>query len=404
MNPRIREWLLGPAYFHHRRLIEESKKWDAERIRNWQRKHLSPLLTRYSDAVRDKSEYRENPDRFTRWCLPGFTVIGRTGGTTALPLSFRMDRFARRQKERAYIFDIWSEAGYRPFDNLVVFRGKTGRGLITYNRRENTWILSPSKLTPQTGAAALRALNRIGPFFLNVFPSTLFILIDLLGADAFGSLPIRGVLAGSEMFPQSQMRSFSDRFGFPLIHWYGHSEYAALAKYCPECSGFHFYPTYGYTEFLPLDGDESRVRIVATSFNRIGTQFVRYDTGDLARPSSRTCTRPFERVDAIEGRIQEYFVDRNGVNRSMVTFLFAIHNRFWDILREIQFIQRMPGRLTVRTILKDPEEQAWLEKFLRERFEPVDLDFEYPETIARTATGKLRYFISADGVKSALDS
>lgn len=387
-----RELLLGPAYWYHRRLIAKSKTWDGGTIEDYQRSRLTPLLAHYGDAIKTKAEYREHPGRYQRLSLPGLTTTIRTGGTTASPFAFRMDSFARRQKERAYIFDIWSEIGYRPFDTRVVFRGNIGERLLSYNRLENAWQISPAKLDQSTRVEVLNFLRRLGPFFLHVYPSSLFALIEILGRSEFRSLPVRGVMAGSEAFPFSQMQAFESDYGIRVAHWYGHSEYASLARFCHDCGGFHFYPTYGATELFPYD--QTRSRIVATSFNFIGTRFVRYDTGDLARASSRDCPAPFFRVDAIEGRVQEFFLDRDGGPRAFGPYLFGIHNRFWDIISSIQFIQRQAGRLQVRVVCGRQDERPWLEQYLRERFAVVDLEFDYVEAIARTAAGKHRYFIS----------
>lgn len=388
----LREALMGPAYFRHRALLEASKLWTSEAIADYQQARVEPLVARYGGEVRDKAHYRAHRQRYDRFCLPGLTVTMRTGGTTGSPFAFVMDRFARRQKERAYIFDIWADVDYRPFDNRVVYRGNIGEKLIAYNRLENAWSISPAQFTAETRAEVLGFLQGLKPFFLHVYPSSLFSFIELLGEAPFRALPIMGVMAGSEAFPPGQMEKFERDFGIPVAHWYGHSEYATLARYCRDCQGFHFYPTYGYTEFLPEGSGLSR--ILATSFNALGTQFLRYDTGDLAKPSSRGCPRPFQRVDAIEGRAQEFFLDRDGQRRAFGPYLFGIHNRFWDILSAIQFVQAQVGRMRVRAVLKDAGERAWLEAFLRERFAVVELDFEYADAIARTAAGKHRYYLN----------
>ena len=391
----LREAFLGPAYFWHRRLIRASKTWSPERIAAYQAQKTAPLLSRYGDVVRDKAHYREQLARYTRLGLPGLTSTIRTGGTTGSPFAFAMDTFARRQKERAYIFDIWAEVGYRPFDTRVVYRGNIGDALISYNRLENAWSINPARLTAATRDSVIAFLRGLGPFFLHVYPSSLFSFIDTLGAEVFRALPVRGVMAGSEAFPAGQMAAFEREYGIGVAHWYGHSEYACLARYCRLCQGFHFYPTYGAVEFVPqVEAEAGLCHIVATSFNAVGTQFVRYDTGDLARVSATACSAPFVRVDAIEGRVQEYFIDRGGQLRAFGPYLFGIHNRFWDILSAIQFVQSEPGRLSVRVALKDAGEQAWLEAFLRDRFAVVELDMVYVDAIKRTAAGKHRYYIN----------
>src|SRR5262249_16453815 len=160
-------------------------------------------------------------------------------------------------------------------------------------------------------------------FFLHVYPSSLYTFIDLVGEDLFRELPVRGVLAGSEGFAAGEQARFEREFGIQIAHWYGHSEYAVLAYCCRKCHAFHFYPTYGYAEFLS-SGDDMLRRIVASSYNRIGTQFIRYDTGDLATLATGSCSDQFPRVSAIVGRSQETFIDSSGRKRSLLGYVFGI--------------------------------------------------------------------------------
>jgi phenylacetate-CoA ligase len=221
----------------------------------------------------------------------------------------------------------------------------------------------------------------------------LFTFIEMIGEEEFRQLPICGVLAGSEVFPPLQRSAFEKRYNIRVAHWYGHSEYATLARCCRQCGGFHFYPTYGYTELVPLD--DGRCRIVVTSFNRFGTQFVRYDTGDIALRSNVPCEQPFTKVDSIEGREQEYFIDSDGRRRAFGPYLFGIHDEFWDRISAIQFRQREIGWLDVVVVLKDKSHQIWLEEFLRKRLGICKLRFEYVAKIPTTAAGKHQYYISS---------
>jgi len=304
-----------------------------------------------------------------------------------------MDTLFRRQKERAYLFDIWSTAGYRPFDLRVVFRGNTGKGLISYQWWENCYVISPSQFTRQNASQVLSFLKACPPFFLHVYPSSLFTFIDIIGETAFAGLPVRGVLAGSEVFPPSQRQAFAKRFAIPIAHWYGHSEYATLARCCETCNGFHFYPTYGYTEFVQTEN--GLYRVVATSFNAIGTQFVRYDTSDRAKLGATTCREPFVRVDAIEGRQQDFFLDRAGQKRSFGPYLFGIHDEFWEKILAIQFRQERPGCLDVKVVLSSAADRPWVEEYLSKRFNLCDLSFAYVARIDTTPMGKHRYYMSS---------
>jgi len=397
----VREGLLGPSYFYHRRLIEQSKTWSPSEIHEYQESRFRRLIRRYGDEVTQKEDYRRNPRRFTRWDVPLLAHTVRTGGTSGQPLRFQADTFARRQKERAYLFDIWSEVGYAPYDLRVRYAGDIHGELVRFNRFENVWLVSPGATMEQELGRLRRWLQTLPPFFLHVYPSSLFTFIDLVGEDLFRRLPIRGVLAASEAFPAGEQARFEQEFGLKAAHWYGHSEYAALAYHCRECRGFHFYPTYGHVELLPSE-TEGCQRVIASSFNRIGTQFVRYDTGDLAvTPVGNCATNHFPRASAIVGRVQETFVDGSGRRRSLFGYAFGDldHGSFWDQIRDLQFVQDRAGHLRVRLVTNQGADKDQIQKIFEQRMPMARLEFEYVPVIERSPSGKRRYFV--DGTQAA---
>jgi phenylacetate-CoA ligase len=401
---RGREGLLGPSYFYHRRLIGQSKNWPASQIREYQDRRLLRLTGRYGDDVTQKDDYRHDLRRFTRWDVPPFTHFVRTGGTSFQPLRFKADTFSRRQKERAYLFDIWAQVGYAPFDLRVQYRGDVRyHTLVHFNRLENAWIISPAEATEDQLSALRQWAQTLPPFFLHVYPSSLYSFIDLIGEDLFRRLPVRGVLASSEAFLSGEQPRFEDEFGIPVAHWYGHSEYAVLAYCCRTCHGFHFYPTYGHVEFLPSD-TEGCQRIVGTSFNRIGTQFVRYETGDLAIAPTESCPADnFPRAEAIVGRSQETFVDRSGRRRSLFDYAAADleHGPFWDLIRDLQFVQDQPGSLRIRVVASPGADKAEIERTFEQNLPMASLEFEYVSGIQRSPSGKRKYFVDNTQANSA---
>lgn len=390
----VRECLLGPSYFHHRRVIEQSKKWSPDQIRAYQETQLRPLIRRYGDEVRQKEDYRRDLSRYTRWDVPLLAHAVRTGGTSGQALRFRADTFARRQKERAYLFDIWSRVGYEPHDLRVVYRGNArGRRLIGFDILENAWVISQAATATDELERLRRWVRTLPPFFLHVFPSSLPAFIDLMGEDLFRRLPVRGVLAGSEAFPAVEKARFEQEFGIKVAHWYGHSEYAVLAYGCRQCRGFHFYPTYGHVDLLPSDTEDG-FRIVATSFNRIGTQFIRYETGDLALAPTGECTADhFPRVDAILGRAQETFIDNAGRRRSLLRYAFGDHGTFWDHIRDAQFVQDRPGFLQVRLVVDPGADRDLIQRTFEQRLTMAALEFEYVRAIERGPNGKRKYLV-----------
>jgi phenylacetate-CoA ligase len=391
----VRETLLGPSYFYHRALIQKSKRWSSGQISDYQSTRVDRLVRRYGDGITEKDDYRRDAGRYSRWNVPPLTHTVRTGGTSGQPLRFTADTFARRQKERAYLFDIWSQVGYAPYDLRVRYAGDFHGEVIRYNKLENVWVVSPGATVEQKLGELRRWLQTLSPFFLHVYPSSLYTFIDLVGEDLFRSLPVRGVIAASEMFPAEEQVRFEHEFDLKIAHWYGHSEYAALAYCCRQCRGFHFYPTYGHIEFLPSDTEGCR-RVVASSFNRIGTQFVRYDTGDLAVDKRTDCPLDnYLRCEAIVGRSQETFVDLSGRRRSLFGYAFGDldHDEFYDQIRDIQFVQEKPGCLRVRIVTNPGADKPEIQRAFEHRIPVAILEFEYVSAIERSPSGKRKYFV-----------
>ena len=392
---RVRQALLGPSYFYHRSLIEKSKSWSPIQIREYQDARFQRLIRRYGDAITQKENYDRDLARYSRWNVPLLTHTVRTGGTSGQPLRFTADTFARRQKERAYLFDIWSQVGYSPYDLRVRYAGDIRGGMLRYSRLENVWIVSPGATVERELGTLRRWLRTLPPFFLHVYPSSLYTFIDLVGEDLFANLPIRGVIAASEMFPAGEQMRFEQEFGIKIAHWYGHSEYAVLAYCCRQCRGFHFYPTYGHVELISSEIEGCR-RIVGSSFNRMGTQFVRYDTGDLAVDSDEICAADnFSRVSTIVGRSQETFVDNTGRRRSLFGYAFGDldHDAFYDQIRDIQFVQDRAGWLLVRIVTNPGADKDQIQKTFEGRVPMASLEFEYVSAIERSPNGKRKYFV-----------
>lgn len=383
-----RELLLGYPYFKHKSLIKKSKEWSYEQIKEFNQKNIDHSL-----PISSKKQYMENPERFNTSRFKFLTQQVTTGGTTGTPFRFQRDLFHSRQKERAYVFDIWSEIGYKPFDLRVVYRGNTNsEKMISYNFLENAYNINPKYIIEESKPELIKFLQSLKPFFLHVYPSSLMSVINFLGEEIFGSLNILGIFAGSEALPKSQMDYIRNKFDIPFAHWYGHTEYAVLAKYCYEADVFCFYPTYEAVEFSKNNNTEF-YSIVATSYNKIGTRFQRFNTEDVCSGIDEIhChNNKFISVKRIIGRQQEFFYDLEGIKTAFGPYIFGIHGNFWNYFDKIQLVQEQKGRLIV---LIENEKGIKTRTILMERFSNrVELDFQKVDSIKKTISGKHQYFI-----------
>lgn len=381
----LRKLLLGPAYFYHVKLINKSKQWSKLDIENYYAQKQTAVdldFTTKDDIQNNTSKYLiKSP------FVPLREV--RTGGTSGKPFKFFQDALFTRQKERAYLFDIWRHVGYRGFDYKIVVRGNMPSKAIKYDVINNSLIISQNYFI-ESNRHEINELFNKKSFFLHVYPSTLLFLVDFFGEDTFRRFPIKGVLAGSEAFPVEQMKWFKNKFDIPVAHWYGHSEYAILARFCNNCNEFHFYPTYGKMELLKSNEDH---KILATGYQRFGTQFKKYFTGDYAKLSMHNCDIDnFDKVHTIVGREQDFIYDKTEVKRAFGPYLFGIHNEFWDYILEIQFVQKIEGKIEVLYVVSDTYNDTAFKNIITDRFELFDLEFKNVKYIEKTISGKHIYF------------
>ncbi|PTX44479.1 phenylacetate-coenzyme A ligase PaaK-like adenylate-forming protein [Christiangramia gaetbulicola] len=383
----IKQLILGPAYLIHVDKIRKSKKWDIYRIDDYQNLNISEKQLISKNDIKNDFLYflKKHP------LVPIKQVS--TGGTSGKPFIFYQDLIFARQKERAYIYDIWKTIGYNPFDFRIVVRGNIPQNGIQYNWFENALIISQDFFIPKN-KIYLQQLFYENPSFLHVYPSSLMSLINFFGEKMFKIFPIKGIMAGSETFPISQMKWIMKTFSIPIAHWYGHSEYAILARFCWNCEEFHFYPTYGKVNLMEDKDRNDEHMLIATSLNKYGTQFKNYITEDYATKSVRTCgDDSYFKVNEIIGRKQEYVLDNQGQKKAFGPYLFGIHGNFWSYIESIQFTQSEKGILNVLYVPSENCNDQILKNILIERFDNFKIDINSTKYIPKTKSGKLKYFI-----------
>lgn len=360
-----------------------------------------------------KEEYKARLESYLSTEMPaGARLPMYTGGSTANPMRFYLERNVTRSREYAFMADFRARIGVRSGDVSLALRGRTvptaaradGR-LWMYDPIKQQLILSADHLDTRFLPRCIEALQRFRPVFIEAFPSALFPLARWLEAHplpAFTSR-LKGVLLYSETVYDFQTELFQRVFGCPVLRHYGHSERVLMAASMPGDERYFFWPQYGHFELINAAG--KRVtrpgelgEIVGTSFDNRVMPFVRYRTGDLAvldegehpaLPGYPVCRR-------IEGRLQEFVVcrDRRLVT---VTTLGAAHFEQLAKVEAIQYEQREAGHLLLRLQMpRDPDEgmAAGVKRAFEKKMQGgCTVDVVGVRRIERTARGKHRMLI-----------
>lgn len=335
-----------------------------------------------------------------------------TGGSTAVPMTFYLEKGVTRAREWA-AFNTLSERCGTDGDGVVLaLRGRTvataarsdGR-LWMYEPIKRHLVLSSDHLEPEHMPRYVEALRQWRPRYVHAYPSALYPLLAWLRSQGQSELlsQVQGVLLTSESVFEHHLQAFKAFFDCPVIVQYGHSERVLFAHTLADDPRYHFWPHYGHLELVGENGKiltapGSVGEIVGTSFDNSVMPFVRYRTGDYAvlaeGPHPQWAGYPV--CERIEGRVQEFVVcsDHRLVS---ITTLGAAHFDQLDNCLRLQFEQREPGLLILRMVPLQPLTPRQRHELELAVFDKTQggcrVQIEEVDTIERTARGKQRLLL-----------
>lgn len=337
--------------------------------------HLRAALTQADDPfaalahfpLTAKADIKADPSRYLSAAMPADKGLRTfTGGSTAEPMQFYLQKDVTRAKEYAFMDDFHARVGYREGDLVLALRGRSvataatpGGRLWMFEPIKRQLILSSDHLLARWMPDYLAALRRFRPRYIQAFPSALYPLARWLAEHPAPDLTdaIRGVMLYSENVYDYQMRLFSRVFGCPVLKHYGHSERGVMAASLADDPRYYFWPQYGHVELVDAHGQAITApgvlgEIVATGFDNQVMPFVRYRTGDMAMWSAlpgHPELPGYPVVERIEGRLQEFVVCHDGRLVSICT-LGAAHFEELAGVESIQYEQHAPGRVVLKVV------------------------------------------------------
>jgi phenylacetate-CoA ligase len=421
-NKRYIEWI---------RFLRESEDWSREQIEEYQLAQLKGIVRHAydntegyrelydsvgiaPDAIQTAGDFRELPfveREMINDNLEDFSsdVKGRyyhtTGGSTGTPLGFYRDpvSWARELASKAYQY---YRVGWKEGHRKLVLRG--GGPILSadhmkYEPRFNELKCSSLHLSPEQMETYRKRALDFKPDWIMCYPSSGYIFAKFLSAPPRPFPPIKGILCASENLYDFQKTLLSEAFSVRVFSHYGQCEMVVLAGFCEHEDTYHVLPQYGYAELVGGNGkpvvEPGQVgEIVGTSFIMRATPFIRYRTGDLAVLKGwqcRSCGRPYQIWERIEGRAQEFFV--TGTGRYIPMTALNMHDGIFDHIKRFQFFQKEKGKVVFRFAAKDSCNEKILQamnaRLMLKFGDDVELEMEPVKEIPLTPRGKQRFLI-----------
>jgi phenylacetate-CoA ligase len=428
----IRQVRHGPAFRRILRELESHQTWKAAHLAAYQERQLRELLLaarhtpHYRDLFRslrlpvetmpprealaalpllDKDTVRSNPERFLNARFPRWLLRkAHTSGTSGTPLvcwrSIHAIRF-----EQAALWRQWRWAGATPAMTRVTLRGD----LVTPTEVQIppfwSWSAGYRQLTLSSyhlglphATAYRRAMEQYRPEIIEGYPSSVFMLAQMLRHAGLSCWPARAILTSSETLLAAQRLLLEEFFQCRVFDHYGNTERTNLIQTNPD-NELMAADDYGLTEWLPTRSEPGVHEVVGTPFFNHAFILLRYRTGDWATLPSAPTTHipgnyPFQRVSSILGRTDAFVLTPEGAR---VGRLDHVLKGVAHVL-ESRIIQERLDHLVVEVVTAGgwcAEDASQLLANTRQRVGPtMRIDIREVVSIPRTGRGKFVAVIS----------
>lgn len=312
-----------------------------------------------------------------------------TGGSTGEPLRIILD-YDSFYKENGFVYRYRKNVGYDFKDKLATFRGGVYKNTFwKLHPVHNEILLSPFKLNGKNILQYVERITKFEPLWLNGYPSAIYYFAKLMSVSNLKfDIKLKGIFFCSETVDKEQ-RNFIESFFKTKTHAnYGHSERAVIAN---EIFPFHyqFDPLYGFTEFIPLDGE--KLGIVGTGFLNKTMPLIRYKTEDVCESLGNNLYR-------IVGRrnVKDYLVGINDEKLYISSFCYL--NEIFPDINHYQFVQNEIGKTDLNIVTNFSYDNIKLQQVQDEvnyrMRNIINIRVSIKDNIELTSNGKMKLIIN----------
>jgi phenylacetate-CoA ligase len=165
----------------------------------------------------------------------------------------------------------------------------------------------------------------------------------------------RFVISSSEVLTPSMRARAHAAWEAPVLETYGSHEFNLIAWECPVGGGLHTCDDSLVVEVWrgdrPAEPGE-RGEVVITALHAYAVPFIRYRLGDVVTRAAASCAcgQPFARIEAIQGRMLDYFRLPDGRwmhPYELITNLFSDATRW---IARYQLVQEREDRIVLRLV------------------------------------------------------
>jgi len=244
----------------------------------------------------------------------------------------------------------------------------------------------------------MEKLISFGPDVIDSLPSFFLLLAKEMEKRGEVIHP-RHIFGSGELLDTVSRRFINSAFNVDMLDVYGCTEAGNIAWECSEHAGYHTNIDLVVTEFVK---DEEHVtmgeagKIILTPLWNYAMPLIRYEIGDVGRPSSERCPcgRGLPLMEVIEGRYEDFIVLPSG--RMISPYVTSRYFENVEGIDEYRIIQQARSNFIIQLVLREGRNNDIFlrleDTFKKELGEDLTISIEAVDSIPKN--GKLRHVVS----------
>lgn len=364
--------------------------------------------------VLTKDDIRKNFVNMISRRYPRNRLISRSTSGSGDKLFFHLDRGAPSW-ESAAAYRAYGWAGYRLGNRCCMLVGSS-EDIEMQRKWVNRVQYALARIFPtNTYVMSDEALNRIAtmlqrfnPEIIRGYTSSIFMVAKHLTERGIESVRPRAVITAAETLFEDMRAEIEGAFGCPVFDNYVSREFSAIAAECEEHRGYHISSENVLLEFVKerkhVAPSEDGV-ILVTGLRNFGMPFIRYQIGDVGRPSDGDCGcgRGLPMMSSLKGRVTQYLAVYDPRSKHIVPVSATNPGVFSTALKHVpidsyRIIQESLDEFLIKAVKRRgyTEEHTEQIKMILRRYlgDGISIDIEFVDYLPPLPSGKRSAFIS----------
>jgi phenylacetate-CoA ligase len=363
-------------------------------LKTWKDLEGLPILTK-----EDIRNHRE--EMMSRTCSSEQIVDKKTSGSTGISLNFSVDEAGLEWKRGIALYrDMWT--GWKLGEYKASVWGNPPRRTFRQRVRnallERTFFLDTLRMDRSMMESFAETVLKRNPTLLYGHAHSLYQFAKFWKENQYPPYRFQGAVSTAMVLHEHERNEVEETFETRIFDRYGCEEVSMIASECEAHEGLHLNTDTLVIEMIKDKPNLDENLVVVTDLYNRAMPFIRYEVGDRAVSSDRSCScrRSYPLIRRVMGRVADYLYTPEG---ELVSGISLTENFATLIpgVEQFQLIQDQLDHVLVRVVPSsdfDETTRTKISEVTRERFGPtMRHHVEVTRRIRQEATGKYRFTI-----------